>query len=97
MLKFATPFLVVTSFLFIPFLQHEADLNLGFEQRIHQKPRGWYSGGGGRTENDLDGYLGVLDSVTKHSGKYSLYLKYLHGDGFGGGRIQFPSIASAAK
>lgn len=67
------------------FLPQSDDLNLGFERRIHRKPMGWYAGGGGRSEADLDGYLGECDSAIVKSGKYSLHLKYLKGDGFGVG------------
>ncbi|HYM21034.1 MAG TPA: hypothetical protein VEW28_08525 [Candidatus Kapabacteria bacterium] len=62
------------------------DLNLGFERVGYKaKPIGWYAGGGGGKKDDLDGYLGECDSTTVHSGKYSLHLKYLKGDGFGVG------------
>ncbi len=78
-------FLIAISFFLECFVTGQKDLNLGFERIGYKaKPMGWYAGGGG-SKDDLDGYLGELDSKTVHSGKYSLHLKYLKGKGFGVG------------
>lgn len=84
-MKFTAPYLLIASFFFISFLPQDYDLNLGFERRIHRQPRGWYAGGGGRAQDYADGYIGETDSAIVHSGKYSLHLKYISGNGFGVG------------
>jgi hypothetical protein len=82
-------FVLVGSFLFIGFYTQDNDLNLGFENPLHNSKRrpmmGWYAGGGGKFETDIDGYYGARDSAIVRSGKYSLHLKYRKGDGFGVG------------
>src|SRR5690348_11118183 len=70
----------------VPVSVPDSDLNLGFERSREGKPWGWYAGGGGKSYPD--GYIGELDSVTVHSGKYSLHLKYIK-DGHGSGTTVF--------
>ena len=67
-------------------MQRDHDLNLSFERPgMNGVPFEWYAGGGGREVADRKGYAGVLDSVTRHEGKFSLHLKFLSGHGFGVG------------
>ncbi len=84
MTKLKLSFLLIPAILFLGFSVLDNDLNLGFEKvTFKSRAVGWYSGGGGKVPGDQTGYLGEVDSKTVHSGKYSMHLKYLKGDGFG--------------
>ncbi len=87
----ARSFLLLFAISFVGFSAVANDLNLDFEQVGYKGiPKGWYVGGGGRSDTDLAGYIGEVDSKITHSGKYSLHLKYIKGDAFGVGTSTLP-------
>jgi hypothetical protein len=68
------------------------DLNLNLERVDANKfPVNWeFTGGGG--ESYPNGYIGFCDDSVKHSGRYSLHLRYVTGNGFGLGKPAGNSI-----